>query len=205
MYIKVAPVILAGGLGRRAGIDKNFIRICGKNLIEYQIEKIRKIFDKIFISCRENYERLRYLSSREVILIRDMFKIRHPLSGIVTSSLILSRKYSHILLLPVDLPNVTTDFIKFLISLLDPNVECIVPRWNNGYLEPLLAIYRIENVIKFARENPPYMWDKVPVRSLVCSLRRVIFLSAEEILEKYGNVFLNVNTLQTLEYAVKCI
>ena len=205
MYIKVAPIILAGGLGRRVGIDKNFIKICGRNLIEYQINKLRKIFDKIFISCKENYEKLSYLLSRDVILLRDMFKIRHPLSGIVTASLILRGKYTHMFVLPVDLPNVSVSFIEYLISLLDSDVECIVPRWRNGYLEPLLAVYDIEGVIRFLKTNPSDTWDRVPVRSLASSLRRVIFISAEEILEKFGNVFLNVNTLQNLELSVKCI
>jgi len=143
--------------------------------------------------------------SRDIVLIRDMFKIRHPLSGIVTAALYLTGRYTHILVVSVDLPNMSTSFLEYLISFVDSNVDCVVPRWRSGYIEPLIAVYRIDPILEFVKHNPPYKWNRVPVRLLVSYLRRIIFVQAESIVEKFGNVFLNLNTLNEVKTQLECI
>ncbi len=188
-------------------IDKSLIKVCGRNLIEHQIIKLLGIFEKVFISCKDNYRKIEHLYSKRIILFRDIFNIKHPLSGIVTASLYLQGRYSHVFVLPVDLPLISQPFISYMLSLVDHKTDVVIPRWRRGYVEPLVSVYRIGLVLRFLKDNPPSMWDKVPVRFILRYCSNIRYISAEDVVEKFGNVFLNINTLSQLKdiERIECI
>ncbi|NPA23117.1 MAG: molybdenum cofactor guanylyltransferase [Crenarchaeota archaeon] len=200
--IRIAPIVLAGGRGSRLGIDKCLIILRGKSLLEHRVKSLLTLFDRVFILCKDNYPILRHMENQKVIVLRDMFKIRHPLSGIITAALILKIKYTHVLTCPVDLPYFTSEPVKYLCSLVTDYVDCVIPIWRNGHLEPLTAVYSVSVLVRLLRENPPSTWSSVPVRSILSYCRRIVYVSAERMVEMFGDVFLNINTPSHLRDAV---
>lgn len=49
---EIPCVILAGGRSARMGVDKCFLDFKAKSLIEWQFEKMSKLFKSVFISCK---------------------------------------------------------------------------------------------------------------------------------------------------------
>lgn len=54
MMSEIPCVILAGGRSARMGADKCFLDFKAKSLIEWQFEKMSKLFASVFISCKAN-------------------------------------------------------------------------------------------------------------------------------------------------------
>lgn len=52
MMSEIPCVILAGGRSARMGADKCFLDFKAKSLIEWQFEKMSKLFKSVFISCK---------------------------------------------------------------------------------------------------------------------------------------------------------
>lgn len=52
MMSEIPCVILAGGRSARMGADKCFLDFKAKSLIEWQVEKMSKLFASVFISCK---------------------------------------------------------------------------------------------------------------------------------------------------------
>lgn len=52
MMSEIPCVILAGGRSARMGMDKCFLDFKAKSLIEWQFEKMSKLFASVFISCK---------------------------------------------------------------------------------------------------------------------------------------------------------
>ena len=52
MMSEIPCVILAGGRSARMGADKCFLDFKAKSLIEWQFEKMSKLFASVFISCK---------------------------------------------------------------------------------------------------------------------------------------------------------
>lgn len=52
MMSEIPCVILAGGRSARMGVDKCFLDFKAKSLIEWQFEKMSKLFASVFISCK---------------------------------------------------------------------------------------------------------------------------------------------------------
>lgn len=52
MMSEIPCVILAGGRSARMGVDKCFLDFKAKSLMEWQFEKMSKLFASVFISCK---------------------------------------------------------------------------------------------------------------------------------------------------------
>ena len=51
--------------------------------------------------------------------------------------------FEKLFLISCDMPLIKPNVIKYLVNDSD-GFECCIPRWNNGFLEPFLAIYPVE-------------------------------------------------------------
>jgi len=129
-------IVLAGGKSKRFGGDKLLYRINGKPLILYTVEELEtaKGIDEIaLVASRDNAEKLRKLGYPIVV---DELLIG-PMGGVYTA-LSLGDAF----IAAGDMPFIVPEFVDFLISEFRKSgkVTC-VPRWENGYLEPLHAAY----------------------------------------------------------------
>ena len=130
----LSAVILAGGESRRMGRDKAWIELEGQTLLALAVEKVRLIgVTNIFISGHPD----RDYSALKHPVIFDLKPGFGPLGGIERA---LDESRSPLLLvLAVDLPQMTSEFLQRLLANCDPSTG-VVPKLN-GRLEPLAAIY----------------------------------------------------------------
>lgn len=129
-----SAVILAGGKSSRMGRDKAFIEFRGQPLLARQTELVRQIgAAEIFISGREGVD----YSAFQCRLLQDQFPAAGPLAGI-TSALDAMHK-PLLLVLAVDMANMTGDFLKKLHARCQDGTGA-VPLCDE-VIEPLAAFY----------------------------------------------------------------
>jgi molybdenum cofactor guanylyltransferase len=132
--MELSAVILAGGESKRMGRDKAWVELEGKPLLAHAVDKVRRLgVAELFISGRAGTD----YSALTCPVLLDRIAGRGPLGGIERA---LGECRSPLLLvLAVDLPQMTTAFLERLVAHCDP-VTGVVPE-RAGHLEPLAAIY----------------------------------------------------------------
>ena len=130
----LTAVLLAGGESRRMGSDKAIALWRGRPLWEWQMEKLKKLRpEKILVSARAEL-RWRPVGTE---LILDVPPSRGPLSGIAAA--LGSIETEHLLALAVDMPFLTTEYLRYLCDLGTAG-SGVIPMIE-GKAEPLAAIY----------------------------------------------------------------
>jgi len=138
----ISAALLAGGESRRMGRDKATIVFRERPLWQHQLETLRLVGPKqIFVSARIDP----VWRPPDVEFVSDEKPSRGPLSGIAA---LLSRiTTDHILVLAIDVPFVTVDYLKKLHGQIDTG-RGVVPMIGTR-AEPLVAIYPREAAADF--------------------------------------------------------
>jgi molybdenum cofactor guanylyltransferase len=129
-----SAVLLAGGESRRMGRDKATIHFRGRPLYQWALQILRDLNPaKIFVSARTEPSWLPF----ETELILDEPPSRGPLSGLTIA--LTRMQTSHLIVLAVDMPFMTSEQMHFLCSL--STTSCGVVPVIGERVEPLAAIY----------------------------------------------------------------
>ena len=183
--------ILAGGRGKRIGMDKAFVELCGKTLIEIALEKARAFSSTVVLS-----------SGRRKLYLPDTYEIEDtegegPIAGIYSTLL----RFKKVLFFPVDMPFLRTDIFD-LIWKLSGNSDITVCKIN-GRLHPLVGVYQnsCTSILRKAIKSKKY--------SLVRLLKEHqntfnIKILDDAFFERYKNlqmIFMNINSKEDLEIA----
>lgn len=195
-----SAVILAGGFSRRFGQDKGLLPLANKPLIEHVLDAIDKIVDEkiVVVSSKtqaENYTKV--LDSKVKVFIDDD-NVQSPLVGALKGFKEASNEYA--LLLPCDTPLLSKDVLSLLLDLC-PNKNAVIPRWPNGYIEPLQAVYCTKPALEAAKKA--LSEGKMNMQSMVDKLRGVRYVSTLVLrqLDPELKSFFNVNTPMDLRKA----
>ncbi|MFX0069382.1 MAG: molybdenum cofactor guanylyltransferase [Promethearchaeota archaeon] len=143
--------ILAGGRARRLGKEKGLIRILGKPMISYIIDACKELTTDIFVIFGTKEQSETYLNALSDIriIIDNAHQEYSPLFGAITA--FKQIKSDYIFLLPCDTPLIKSSVIELLYSIR-LGYDAIIPRWPNGYIEPLCAIYRSNSTLDLAEK-----------------------------------------------------
>ncbi len=192
----MSAIILAGGGGRRLGRPKPLVELQGRPLISYAVEAALKVADEIIVvSGREASKALRGILPGGVELLEDLEEGYGPLMGLYTGLTAAHRSYA--LALPCDSPLLRVEVLRRLLERVE-GFDAAIPRWPNGYLEPLHAAYRVETSLKACRES--LMEGRRELRAILRHLNRVLYISTEELraLDPQLQTFYNINTPEEL-------
>lgn len=183
------------------GQDKGIMHLKGVPLLLYVLNTISGLCDDIIIVLRDKKQVAEYgeildkktLKKLDLTLganlniHTDLIKDQGPLSGIATGLVYIKSDYA--LVLPCDSPYITQDFLRKMYEYAQKEKHDIyIPRWSDGHLEPLHAIYHKNSrpvMVKFLSKGIK------EVKSIIDHLNRKYI--PVEILDKTGNVFKNLN------------
>ena len=131
---KITGIILAGGKSSRMGSDKSQMILNGKTLIEYSIQALRPICEKVVISSNSfNYDH----TGCEVW--PDELPDGSPMIGIYSCLKRSSTEYN--IVLSCDMPLISTSLLEYLLENASEN-GITVPIHENNLIEPLCGIYK---------------------------------------------------------------
>lgn len=198
--MKRAVIVLAGGFSERFGRDKCLIELAGKPLILHVLNRLARVADEKVVVTGSDYQREKNVAllKSEARVIFDKYEGHSPLVGALTGFESVENEYA--LLLPCDTPFVSVEIATLLLDLC-VNRSAAIPRWPNGYVEPLQAVYNTKIAIKAAKKALEEGEHKI--LSMINYMRGVRYVSTL-VLQQYDAEllsFFNVNTPQDLKRA----
>lgn len=194
-------IILAGGSSRGFSADKGLTNLANKPLILHVIERVQGLVDEIIICVRSSDHISLYgpivPNGCKVIVDLEDFPAC-PLTGALTGLSNARGEYS--LILPCDTPFISRKVIELLFEITI-GVNAVIPRWPNGYIEPLHAVYKTERALESAGES--LRRGEAKMQSMISRLGMVRYLSTIVIREINPNMltFFNINTPMDLRRA----
>ncbi|ALV62925.1 Molybdopterin-guanine dinucleotide biosynthesis protein MobA [Thermococcus sp. 2319x1] len=182
--------MLAGGKAKRFGEEKLLYKVSGKPLIAHAIERVskaEKIEGVVIITSREKKETFERLGFRAIV---DELEIG-PIGGVYTAL----RELGDVFVIAGDMPSIKPEFVDYIIERFhELNPIVCVPKWENGYLEPLHAAYS-KNFSKILEEQIAegrYMLNEAIRLSNPC------YIEIEPLPKEWQESFFNVNTKSDL-------
>lgn len=163
---QISGYVFAGGKSRRMGTDKALLTIENQPILLRMINLIKPSCDYLAISG-QNAE----YSFLNLEMVPDVYTGCGPISGIY--SCLKNSKTDWILIISVDVPFVTEEFIRFLISNIS-ETDCVIPKHDSG-LEPLVALYHkhtlpvVEEMIRTGDYKLMNLLAKLDAKYLDCT------------------------------------
>src|SRR3954447_5197806 len=121
MAVNTTAIILAGGKSSRMGTNKALLDLNGRMVIEGIVEKLEKTVDEIIIVTNTfaDYEFLK------LPMVEDKWKDMGPLAGIEAG--LNASKTEHNLIVACDMPFISVELGKYLLSCLEEEYQVVVP------------------------------------------------------------------------------
>jgi molybdopterin-guanine dinucleotide biosynthesis protein A len=196
-----SAIVLAGGFSNRFGQDKGVLELANKPLIRHVVDAVESVVDETIVVTNSEERVAKYAKflKPEVKFAFDIGELRSPLIGALTGFARAQGTYS--LLLPFDTPFVSREVVLLLFELC-LNRAAVIPRWPNGHIEPLQAVYRTEPALEAAKAAVAE--EKLKVRDMIEKLSGVRYVSTLVIqdLDPELRTFFNVNTPADLKNAL---
>lgn len=185
--------VTAGGKSSRMGADKAWLKLDGRPMIEHVIAALTPVVSSVaIIANRAEYQRLGFP------VIADTNVDIGPLEAIRTA--LANSTSSKIILVACDLPFITSDLLRFLLSLSGDR-QSVVPIGSDNRFEPLCAVYSrealpvVEEIIHSGQRRISPLFDRVPTR--------VVAFDELRHLSGFEQFFENINTIQDYQRALK--
>jgi molybdopterin-guanine dinucleotide biosynthesis protein A len=187
--------VLAGGEGKRLGMNKALLEIDGKTVLDRILDSLQEIFPSILLVAQEGDSFLDAGSRPGVKVVPDLFPGKGPLVGIYTA--LENSPAPYVFVMACDMPYPDQGLVRCLISKA-PGREAVVPRRGN-YIEPLFAVYSRD-----IRERMRARLDegRLKIHELIKELN-VRYLEEDEVAacDPDFRSFFNINTPQDLRKA----
>lgn len=185
--MKVGCIILAGGKGKRLGIDKSWAEIRGKTLLQRAISNLEFLDSEIVIVKAPGAELPPIRSGARLRVVQDSVSGKGPMEGIFTG--LSHSRYQYNLVVACDMPLLNRDLLKYMASFAG-NFDAVVPRLG-PHLEPLHAVYDKHCTLEIEKLLSQ---DALKVDSLFSRVR-TRFVGPAEIdrFDETHNCFLNIN------------
>ncbi|MCD4703139.1 MAG: molybdenum cofactor guanylyltransferase [Methanosarcinaceae archaeon] len=193
-----SSLILAGGLGKRLGFaEKGLIHLEGRTLIEQIINTLAPITDEIIISLRDRSQQeqfRRHLSDHKVVF--DQYHHVGPLAGMLEG--FKAAKGEYIFVTGCDMPYLDAGVIEYMFERAQGH-DAAIPRWDDGRMEPLCAVYRVCSMI--AGIETAILDDETFILAPVFKLDDAVDIDVNRIrmLDPDLRTFVNINTQQDLD------
>jgi molybdenum cofactor guanylyltransferase len=185
----VSVFVLAGGRSSRMGSDKALLPLGSRNLLQLTLEKARVLVPRpVIVGSRNRY-------AQYGAVIEDVIPGCGPLSGVHAA---LGATQTDVnLVLSVDMPLMTTDFLRWLLRVASESVELAIVPEAEGRLQPLCAVYRraVHGVVEDALRMGLYKVDRL------FALFPTRFIAESDWLAAgfSPNIFRNINTPEEYE------
>ncbi len=129
-------VLLAGGSGRRAGVDKRFLVLRGRSLLVRNIAFLRDFFPTVAVSLGTD-QLLDLGDAGDAELVHDAWPGGSPLAGIASA---LDRYRQPVFTLAADAASPDADALRRVLAAF-PGHDLALPAIGREYHQPLFAVY----------------------------------------------------------------
>jgi molybdopterin-guanine dinucleotide biosynthesis protein A len=194
-------IILAGGASSRFRSNKALELLAGKPLVRRVAERLSGIADEIIVVVGYREPRAGYeaVLPDSVRIINDDQEGKTPLIGIAAGLQATESECAFIC--SCDVPFVNQAVVRLLFDRAS-GADAAIPKWNQGHIEPLEAVYRTSSALAATRETLPLDGSRLKV--MIDRLGKVVYVPVEgeiRALDSDLRTFFNVNTREDMDRA----
>jgi molybdopterin-guanine dinucleotide biosynthesis protein A len=173
-----SAIILAGGRSTRMSGDKGLKELCGEILVTRVIRRVRERVDEVLLVVSSEGQREAYSGfvDEDVKLLVDLYSEGSPLVGAITG--LKHAKGEYAFMVACDMPFISDEVVENLFSEAE-GYDGAVFQWPNEWIEPLLAVYRVEPSLEKALEL--YASGDLRVRRILQNLPDVKMIPMEDL------------------------
>ena len=181
-----SAALFVGGRSSRMGRDKASLEIEGIPLWQRQLQTLRSLGpSEIFLSAPTQPAWIR----EDMEFVADANPRSGPLAGLVA---VLRRcENEHMLALAIDLPNMTTAFLKHLLATCPDDGGVVPKRIGAALFEPLAAIYPASCL---ALAENCLNSGEYSLQQLISRAVKAALMVVREVTRAEESLFLNLNT-----------
>lgn len=189
-------IILAGGEAKRAGgREKYLFEYDGETFLERLLSTLKDAVDEIIIVARDDIHCRRFeeiCAGFEAKIVPDIRKGLGPVGGLHAG--VQSAGGETIFAVACDMPFVNGDVIRYLFSL-SGNCDAVIPRWEEGFIEPLHAVYKRDALERYMHSH-----KSLSLRDMIDSINSC-FVNVNDLRQYDADLktFTNINNLNDLE------
>jgi molybdopterin-guanine dinucleotide biosynthesis protein A len=134
-------VLLSGGRSSRFGSPKAFAEFKGQCMYRYSLEALQDVADEVVISSAPALTK-DFQNRGKLKIIEDIpfFRGKGPMAGIYSCMLAVQSEWY--IVLPCDMPLISSDILKIMMQECKGNLDGIVVN-ACGRTQPLVAIYNV--------------------------------------------------------------
>jgi molybdopterin-guanine dinucleotide biosynthesis protein A len=193
-----SSLILAGGRARRLGNkEKALIPFRGKTVIEHTIDVLEGLSDEIIVSIRDDEQKQilkGHVDNRTMVV--DHYSDVGPLAGMLEG--FKAAKGEYVFVTACDMPYPDAGVIRLLFECARGH-DAAVPKWEDGRMEPLCAVYRTAPMVREI-EKAVKNCDRF-ILAPVFKLKDVMYVDMEKIrsIDPELRMFVNINTVEDME------
>jgi len=133
----VTALVLAGGRGKRIGGNKPGVELAGMSLLQWVVNAVEGIADRIVFSVAPDQELPPIQMRRPAVVCEDMLPGRGPLTGIFSG--LQAANADHVLAVPCDAPFLQPELLRALWSQRH-RYDAVIPVVD-GHPQTLVAVY----------------------------------------------------------------
>ncbi|MBC7228858.1 MAG: molybdenum cofactor guanylyltransferase [Actinobacteria bacterium] len=187
-----AAAVLAGGRGKRLGMDKARLQFEGRPVLDHILSVLLEIFPEVLLVVQGGDSPLAASGGERVKVVADLIPGKGPLVGIYTA--LRHAPAPYVFVMACDMPYPSPPLIRRLLAAA-PGREAVVPR-RGEYIEPLFAVYA-RSILDRVRSRVEE--GRLKIHELVRELD-VRYLDEEEIAasDPHFRSFFNINTVEDL-------
>jgi len=146
----LSAAVLAGGLSKRMGTDKAFLEYRGRPFVSVIAEEMFKVSSEVLVVIgRKEESKFRSVLDKRAKVINDSYDFVNPMAGMLSAFPRVSKDY--VAFVGCDAPLMKASVIEFLHRAAIGHSGA-VPRWENGQIEPLCAVYNASQAEKAGLE-----------------------------------------------------
>jgi len=171
-----SAIILAGGRSTRMDGDKGLRELCGEPLVSHVIRRVSPLVDEVLLVVGSEDQRRAYseaVGDKARVLV-DLYEEGSPLIGAITGFRQAEGGYA--LITGCDMPFISQEAIKLLFEEGEGKNGAVF-QWPNGWIEPLIAVYRVEPSLEEAQSL--YGMENLRLRMILLNLEDVRMIPIE--------------------------
>ena len=202
MHTDITGAILAGGKSSRMGVNKSFLELDGRKMIDRTVDLMKDVFERVILITNDPLI-YGYLG---LDMFEDIYPGYGPIVGIHTA--LVNSLTAKCFVLSCDMPFIDKDAIEF-IARYDLQSDIVVPR-ADGFVQQLCGIYSV-NLITGIEDNMLTVTDNEErdsdQKKRKCRVHRLIDRSNSKIIdaenEYYAyrkDLFFNMNSMADYNY-----
>lgn len=196
-------------MSKRFGTDKGLHDWRGKPLVCWVLSAVPDQAFPVVVVARDDDQAARYqrVLGGGVVVLRDAAPkgttepLAAPIVGAYSAFRFARKRAERVLILSCDLPCLKPELVDRLVELSEGH-DLVVPRWENGYLEPLCAVY--DPRVGLTAFKEAILGGDYKLASTFARFKDPLFVSVERDLSRFDHrlvSFKNVNKVEDLESA----